>query len=107
LPCDLLDARVRFANVVLAVLVRIKVNLAGSSEADGDSGDEEGVAECRVLSATGRTFILHFELVTVRTLGTTPSLTSRVGTVLTSKFEKNDIVGSCFWLTQHTRWGLM
>jgi hypothetical protein len=41
----LLDARVRFANVVLAVLVRIKVDLAGSSEADGDSGDEEGVAE--------------------------------------------------------------
>lgn len=32
-----------FANVVLAVVVRIKVNLAGSSEAGVDDSDEEDV----------------------------------------------------------------
>jgi hypothetical protein len=108
---------VSFANVVLAVCVRIEVDLAGSSEADGGSGDEDDVAEihseecfgsclsllfvvvvcvavigCRLLNATGRTFISHFEQVTVRTLRPAPSLTSKVGTTLTSKVDKNDIV---------------
>jgi hypothetical protein len=58
----LLDAGVRFANIVLAVLVRIKVDLAGSSEADGDSGDEEGIAELHGEEYFGTCLWLFFVL---------------------------------------------
>ena len=52
----------RFANVVLAVFVRIKVNLAGGSEADGDSGGEEGVAEMHGEECFGSYLSLLFVL---------------------------------------------
>jgi len=58
----LVDARVRFANVVLAVLVRVKVDLAGSSKADGDGGAEEDVGKMHGEECFGGCLSLLFVL---------------------------------------------